>query len=651
MPASFNTSFLGDFFYNLISESKHFFRQPGMVAITFTLLSLVLIFIVFPIGAVLIRSFSVSAPVVEVSYNNSVSKNPDSRKISTLEMIDAIKHVQGVEKIQSIINNRKSVIVVRFNKNWDDLRGAEDVESAIGKIKKGSASFVEEINIRLKREMIYSISTYVDFFSKAYYYRALRNSIILACSVTTIICFFAFILAYLSLNGPKFLRTPLKFFSLFPLIVPPFAFALSLILIGGRNGIITKLLHLPFNFYGWPGVITAMVISHLPLGFLIIENVLKSMSPNLEDVARDMGASDSEVLFKITIPLAAPGLFKAALLVFIISIANFGVPMIIGGGIPFLATDAYVLWVSENNVEMAAVFCVFLVLPCMLIFILQEFFLGKKKYTTIVGKPQQSEKKPISSKMFYPMAFIAGIFCLMVLLCFGIIFVGAFTKVYMVDNSFTLKHFDNPTGIRCIVNSLKLAFGAACITPIIGVTLSYILVRKRIPLKRVLEFLALLGFSVPGTVMGIAYIIFFNSPPLKLTGTFIILILNEAFRNLSVSLEAGVSKLHQVDVEIEEAAIDMGASGFQTLLRIVFPVISSALVAGFVYTFMVGMITLSSVIFLVSPGTNLASIYILSNAELGFLGTACALSVLLILAVVISLWALKLITKHTQIAI
>jgi len=426
---------------------------------------------------------------------------------------------------------------------------------------------------------------------------------------------------------------------------------LSLILIGGRMGILTRLLHLPFSLYGWPGVITAQVITFLPLGYLLIENVLRSIGSHLDEAASDMGASGVDILFKVTIPLSAPGILKAALLVFIMSIADFGNPMLIGGGVSFLATDAYFLWISENNLEMAAVFCVFLVLPSLIMFVIHQYILKGREYTTIGGKPQQVEERRISPKIFYPMMAVAIPVSLMIITCFGMILIGAFTKILMIDNSFTLEHFQSTNGLRSLVTSLKFAFGAALIAPIIGVTLSYILVRKRIPLKRVVEFMALLGFAVPGTVMGIGYILFFNSPPLKLTGTFIILIINEAFRNLSVSLEAGVAKLHQIDIAIEEAAIDMGASSFRTFTRVVLPLISSALAAGFVYTFMVGMIAVSAVIFLITPGNNLASLYILAVAEEGFLGMACAISVMLIAVVMICLGGLKLLAHYTKTTI
>jgi iron(III) transport system permease protein len=558
------------------------------------------------------------------------------------------KTLPGLESARATTGGENSEIILRFQQDWDDLKGLNDAKRAIKTIQGVLDPHVIQINYSLGKESIGSTTSYRNFFTNSYYYRALRNSIVLAIVSTILVVFIAFCLAYLGLKGPDFMKGPLRVLGLIPLIAPPFIFALALILIGGRMGILTKLFKLPFNLYGWPGVIIAQVITFLPLGYLMIENVLRSLGTNLEDAASDMRASDVTILFRITIPLASPGILKAGLLVFLMSIADFGNPMLIGGGVSFLATDAYFLWMSENNLEMAAVFCVFLVLPSMIMFIIHEYILKGRVYTTIGGKPQQSEKRKISPKILYPMLGIVTPVTIMIVLCFGMIFIGAFTKILMVDNSFTLEHFQSANGIRSLSTSLKFAFSAALIAPIIGVTLSYLLVRKQIPFKRILEFISLLGFAVPGTVMGVGYIIAFNSPPLKLTGTFIIMIINEAFRNLSVSLEAGSSKLHQIDIAIEEAAIDMGASAFRTFTKIVLPLISSALVAGFVYTFMVGMIAVSAVIFLITPGNNLASLYILAVAEEGFLGMACAISIMLILVVAASLGALKLLSKYTK---
>ncbi len=635
-------------FHNLWSDTRHFFRDPGLVVVTSTLVVLLLVFIVYPIGSVLLKSFTVTFPTVTVVCQNKMADRTESEKRVTQTLVDALKSLEGIETIRTTTTEKSSMVLMRFQKNWDDMRGLNDAKKVLKKEDEKLAPYVEKIEFKLGQETINSLATYVDFFSKRYYWEALKNSILLAVVSTILVVCIAFCFAYLGLRGPDLFKGPLRLLGLLPLIAPPFIFALSLIVIGGRKGILTKAFMLPFHIYGWPGVIIAQVITFVPLGYLMIENVLRSLNPNLDEAASDMGASDLQILFKITIPLAAPGILKAALLVFIMSIADFGNPMLIGGGVPFLATKAYFLWISEANLEMAAVFCVFLVIPSMIMFIVHEYILKGKMYTTIGGKPQQTEKKKMSPILLAPMMAIVVPVSLMILTCFGVIFLGAFTKILMIDNSFTLSNFETQNGIRSLMSSLKFAFSAALIAPVIGITLSYVLVRKRVPLKQALEFLALLGFAVPGTVMGVGYILSFNSPPLKLTGTFAIMVINEAFRNLSVGLEAGVSKLHQVDVSIEEAAVDMGASAFQTFTKIVLPLISSAFVAGFIYTFMVGMIAVSAVIFLISPGNHLASLYILGVAEEGFLGMACAISVMLILIVLACLGALRLLSKYTR---
>ena len=637
------------FFKRLADDTRTFFRNPGLVFISVVVVALVCLFIVYPIMSVLLKSFSVAYPTVVIRYQHNLAdvQTRDQKLVNpvvrTLESLDGRIHTRVEEEGPHTV-----AVILRFQKGWDDLRGVNSAKRALKTIKEELSPYYEKVRFRLRKERVTSEDTYREFFSKSLYWHSLRNSIVLAVVSTCLIVWIAFCFTYVGLRGPPRLRPVFRTIGLIPLVAPPFIFSLSLILLGGRSGVVTRLLHLDINLYGWPGVIIAQVITFLPLGYLMIENVLRSLGSNLEDAAADMRASDYQILFKVTVPLSYPGILKAALLVFLMCIADFGNPMLISGNVHFLATDAYLYWVGENNIEMAAVFCVFLIIPSMLMFIIHEFVLRGKSYTTIGGKPQQAEDRPISPKIFIPMMAVVGPVSILIVSCFGMIFLGAFTKILMIDNSFTLAHFNSPNGIRSLVTSVKFALSAACIAPLIGVTLSYIFVRKRIPFKRVLEFISLLGFAVPGTVMGVGYILAFNSPPLKLTGTFVIMVINEAFRNLSVSLEAGSSKLHQIDASIEEAAVDMGAGAMTTFFRIVLPLISSALLAGFIYTFMVGMIAVSAVIFLISPGNNLAALYILAVAEQGMLGMACAISVMLIGVVLLCLGALKLITRYTE---
>lgn len=641
--------FRENYFTVLKKDTNRFFRSPSLVVVTTVAMSLIFLFIVFPIWTVLQNSFTVRYPTVIIKCRHTLSGPTQLDQHLINPILDALNPVKGLLKKRVVVEDARNVsIVLRFKKTWDDLKGVNDSKRAIATIKEELAPYLDKIRYKLGKERIYSTETYRDFFTNSLYWHSLRNSIVLAVVSTTIIVIIGFCFAYIGLRGPKKVRTPLRVIGLIPLVAPPFIFSLSLILLGGRSGVITRLLGLDFNLYGWPGVIIAQVITFLPLGYLMIENVLRSIGTNMEDAAADMRATDYDILFKITIPLSYPGLLKAALLVFLMSIADFGNPMLISGNVHFLATDAYLYWVSENNLEMAAVFCVFLIIPSMMMFVIHELILKGKSFTTIGGKPQHIEERKIPQKILYPMLAIVTPISILILSCFGMIFLGAFTKILMIDNTFTLSHFNSPNGIRSLLTSIKFALSAACIAPLIGVTLAYIFVRKKIPFKRALEFLSLLGFAVPGTVMGVGYILAFNTPPIKLTGTFIIMIINEAFRNLSVSLEAGTSKLHQIDVAIEEAAVDMGASPFKTFIQVVLPLISSAIIAGFIYTFMVGMIAVSAVIFLISPGNNLAALYILAIAEQGMLGMACAISIMLIAVVVACLGALKLLTHFTR---
>src|SRR5699024_801684 len=174
----------------------------------------------------------------------------------------------------------------------------------------------------------------------------------------------------------------------------------------------------------------------------------------------------------------------------------------------------------------------------------------------------------------------------------------------------------------------------------------YLTVRKNIPAKKLLEFTALFGVAVPGTVIGIGYVLIFNGPPLFLTGTVLLLVMNMTFRKIGVGLEAVISKLNQIDISMEEASADLGAGPVRTLRKVVLPILSPAFVSGFVYAFMTSMVSVSSVIFLISAGTNLAATYILNLASQASVGRASAMSVILIVVVLICMTILKWIEKR-----
>ena len=491
-----------------------------------------------------------------------------------------------------------------------------------------------------------TLEYYIEFFSRTYYYRSLVNSLILAVTTTGILLVLGFIFAYVVTRGPAVLRTPFKIVALLPLIAPPYIFGIALIILFGKRGILTQALNLEeWNIYGWDGVIVSQVLSFLPVAFIMIENVLNSLDHNLEDSARDMGARELTLLRTVIIPLSAPGVLKAGLLVFALSIADFANPALLGAKLSFLAPDAWLFMVGEMNFAMAAVVSVFLVIPCVGIFLLHHYLLKGKAYTTIVGKPVAVEPREIGAFIKVVSIVICALVAVGILCTFVVTVVSAFTLLVGINNTFTWKHMTSFIGFEALLTSLKVSLAAGIIGAVMGTVLAYVLMRGNVWGRNLMEFLALAGFALPGTVLGIGYVLAFNAPPFYLTGTLTIIVVVLAFHTLAVPVEVGVSKLHQISVELEEASADLGGRFLTTFRRIVFPLLFPAFVAGFVYTFMFSMVNVSAPILLIAPGKMLASVYIFQMAQLGFMGLASGIALYLIMAVVILLVVLRFVTR------
>jgi len=432
-----------------------------------------------------------------------------------------------------------------------------------------------------------------------------------------------------------------------PLIAPPYLFAISIIILFGRNGIVTNAFNLKWTIYGFSGVVVAQTLAFIPLAYLMIENTLKSLNPNLEESAYDMGASETTIIRTITIPLLAPGILKAGLLVFVMTIAEFGNAAILGGRTPFLAPDTYTMIIGEADFEMGSVLSVVLIVPCIIIFFVHNYLLTGKKFTTIGGKPVASEPRKMTPFVKVPFILIGCGATLAILVSFGVVLLASFTKILGVNNEWVLSHVKNFDSNLAIYNSIKVSLIAAFIGAIIGTLLAYVIVRGKFFGRSFIEMVSLSGFALPGTVLGIGYLLAFNAPPFKLTGGIMILALNCVFRFIAVGVEAGISKLHQINIEIEEASSDLGAHFMTTFHKVVLPLMFPAFIAGFIYTFMTAIVSLSAVVFLVSPGFDLAAVKIFDAAVYGEIGLASATTMKLILIVVICMILLNLVSKRT----
>jgi iron(III) transport system permease protein len=385
---------------------------------------------------------------------------------------------------------------------------------------------------------------------------------------------------------------------------------------------------------------------------MMIENSLTSLNPNIEDSAANLGASEVKILRSIIIPLLMPGFLKAALVVFVMAVAEFGNVALLCGRTPFLAPDTYTMITgAEVNFNMASVLSMFLMLPCAIIFFVQHYVLKGKSYTTIVGKPVAAEPRHITPIILIPFLTISFLACFAVLATFGVALIGSFTNIVGIDNSFTLRHVLSNKANAAILNSVQMSGLSGIFGALIGIVLAYVIARGTFKGRVSLELLALSGFAFPGTAMGIGYIMAFNKAPLLLTGTVAILVLSSAFRSLVVGVEAGINKLQQLSVEVEEASFNLGASTAHTFRKVVFPIIFPAFMYGFLYLFMRTMVTLSSVIFLAAPGYDLASIFIYDSAIWGNLGLACATTMKLIIVCGLCLLVLQVLSKWTGLSV
>jgi iron(III) transport system permease protein len=492
----------------------------------------------------------------------------------------------------------------------------------------------------------FTLANYAAFLRTRYYLLSLRNSLILATAVTAVTLIVGFAIAMAATRGPRWLRGPVRTASLLPLIAPSYIFGVALIILGGRRGLVNVALGTDFRLLGWPGVILGQALTLFPLAYLMIENVLATVDRTLEDSASDLGAGDIRVLRTITVPLVAPGLVRAGLMVFALSMADFATPAILGGGVAFLAQDALLLVIgAEFNLRLASVLSVVLMVPSLVVFLAQHGWLVGRSYVTVTGRGAAAEPRRAVPAVDVPCLLLALVACLAVLLPMTVVGLGAFTRFVGVNNRLTLEHFANIRGLHSLDLSLRMAGASAVAVAGLGLLLAYLLARTPFPGRRLVEFVALLGFALPGTVLGIGYVLAFNEPPLHLTGTFWILVLSCLFHYLAVAVETGLGKLAQLDPSLEEASTDLGASRLGTFVRIVFPLTGTAFLAALTYAFVNSMLTLSAIVFLISPGREPASSVIFAFARQGELGVASAISLLLMTVVLIALGVIRAVAR------
>ncbi len=456
---------------------------------------------------------------------------------------------------------------------------------------------------------------------------------------------------YAERGGHRRLGRSLNVLALLPIITPPFVVGLGLILLFGRAGLVNQFLEWGFGiaptrwFYGLLGIWLAQMFAFTPIAFMIMRGVVQGISPSMEEAAQTLRASRAQTFRTVTLPLMKPGLANAFLVGFIESIADFGNPVVVGGQYAVLSTDIFFAIVgAQYDQGRAASLALILTAFALAVFFVQQRVLGRAQFTTVSGKGDAGLAMALPTRVRRLCLGLAGPWLAFTIVVYVFAFSGGFVRTWGRDYTFTLAHFrtafDLQWGIDGLVwagtawsslfTTLKLAGIAAPICAAIGLLISWLLARTQFVGQRIFEFAALLAFAIPGTVLGVSYILAFNVPPFELTGTGLIIVLCFVFRNLPVGVRAGTASFKQLDKSLDEASTMLRAGTATTLRRVVLPLLKPALVAALVYSFVRSMTTVSAVIFLVTAENELATTYIIGRVGNGDYGVALAYCTVLI---------------------
>ncbi len=492
-----------------------------------------------------------------------------------------------------------------------------------------------------------SLSSYVAMFTKPHLFRMIWGGLLVAGGAAALSTLLGLIMAITVFKTTLPLRRLFTVAAVLPMIIPGFVNSLAYIFLFGRNGLITyQLLNLTWDIYSWRSVLILQTLDFTTTTFLLISAVLVGVDSQTEDAARNLGASEWEVLTTVTLPLIRPGLISALLLAFLRSMADFGTPFILGGKFNTLATASYTQLIGTYNMEMASTLNVIL-----LVFCLGAFWLHARAQAAGAGVQLQAESGErktlnLSGPVKAVMWITSLLFAVVIIMLLVSVFLAAFTKHLGGNFALTLEHFRilPQRGWNSTRNTLVFATITSLIMSLLGIIIAYLVTRIEFRGRGALDFLATLPFAIPGTFMGVGYALAFSRPPLVLSGTWAIVVACTVIRELPLGLRAGASVLAQQDRSIEDASANLGASRVTTFLRIIMPLARPALLVSALYAFVSTVKTLGAIIFLITPSNKVLAADVFEATVRGDVGDAAALSMVMVVVAALGVLAIYVIS-------
>ena len=498
-------------------------------------------------------------------------------------------------------------------------------------------------------------------------WNTLQLGLMTAVSATLLALCFALIVTRTRLPGRKLVSV----LAVLPMITPPFVIGLALIMLFGRSGALNAVLEMVFDIpptrwiYGLPGVWLAQTLALTPVAYLVLVGVVEGISPSFEEAAQMLRASRLRTFTTVTLPLMAPGLVNAFLIVFIESLADFGNPLLLGGNLEVLSVSIYFAIVGvQQDPGRAAVLAMILLSLSLALFQLQRRLLARRGFVTISGKGEGAPRLALPRALSGLAAGVVLPWVVLAVVVYAMIFAGGFFEKWGLNHALTLRHYSTAFGFDMVngaahwtggawssfATTLTIAAVSAPLTASFGLLVAWLLNRQRFAGRGAFEFITMLSFALPGTVVGISYILAFNAPPIELAYTGIILVACFVFRDMTTSLRAGLAALSQIDPSLDEASATMRAGSFATLRRVVLPLMRPAIIAALVYSFISAMTSISAVIFLTSPRFDMATVNIVGRAEVGEYGYASAYASVLIVVMLLAVLLIRLLVGRRRMS-
>ena len=506
----------------------------------------------------------------------------------------------------------------------------------------------------------WTLDSFPRIFRDYTFNHALRNTLLLGALTgfgsLLIGLLFAYVDVYVHVRS-RFAKRLFDVVSMLPVVSPPFVLSLSMILLFGRSGLITRTLLRIYDssVYGMWGIVIVQTLTFFPVVYLMLKGLLKNIDPSMEEAARDMGASRWKVFTTVTLPLMLPGLGNAFLVTFIESVADFANPMIIGGSFDTLATTIYLrITGGTYDITGAAAMAVVLLCITLVLFMIQKYVLEARTAATLTGKASRVRMLIEDKSVRYPLSALCVLMSIFVVMMYVAVPFGALFKLWGRDYSLSFKWFNkmfSEGGWKAFKDSFILSLIASPVTALLSMIISYLVVKRKFRGKGFIEFTSMLAMAVPGTVLGVGFIrgyaggLFRTGFMQGIYGTGLILVIVFVVRSLPVGTRSGISALRQIDKSIEESAYDLGAGSGKVFTSVTLPLIKDSFFSGLVTTFVRSITAISAVILLVTPRYLLITCRINEYAEKGEFGVACAYATILIMityaAIVLMNWVIK----------